>query len=74
MKTLLVHGADPNLTNSCGWTALHQASHHGHTEVCRLLIDAGVSPMAVNYFGATPLDVAVAGGNVDTISYVINNK
>ncbi len=69
VRLLLSHKADPILSNSCGWTALHHACLHGHTDTCRVLLDACGKDGARcrNRFGATPLNVATAGGHLSTV-------
>jgi hypothetical protein len=37
-ELLLHHGADPNIKNNQGQTALHLAAMYGHEEVVRLLL------------------------------------
>ncbi|GAA5213514.1 ankyrin repeat domain-containing protein [Corallincola platygyrae] len=41
-----------------GYTPLHDAIWHGHTETARILIDAGVDTSIVAWDGMTPLDLA----------------
>ncbi len=71
LRLLLSSGADPALGNSSGWTPLHHACLHGHSDAARALIDAaGAGAGAVharNRFGATPLHVAAAGGHLSTV-------
>lgn len=62
MTRLLLHlGADPNLKDHQGWTALHIACYHGLYEVCSLLLahaDTGVlalsrdNTLAIHYLFA----------------------
>jgi len=69
---LLAAGADPDLPNNKGWTALHQAAY-GHPPsgpeaglpTLELLLNAGASPYAEAYGdGGTPLAVALFWGHV----------
>ena len=65
---LLSQGASAVFANSCGWTALHQASYYGQMEVCKALVQADPTVISKrNYFGASAIDTAVAGGNIETI-------
>jgi ankyrin repeat protein len=41
LKKLIEKGADVNLHNWLGWTALMGASQNGHTDIVMLLIEAG---------------------------------
>jgi len=57
-RLLITHGADINIINEDGITALHLACSHGYTQVVKLLIEHGadVTPDALDY---TPLDYAM---------------
>ena len=68
VNMLLNQGASAVLANSCGWTALHQASYYGQMEVCKALVQADPTVIyKTNYFGASAIDTAIAGGNIETI-------
>ena len=62
-RLLLDAGADRNLANSNGDTALKLASVGGHVGVARLLLDDG--PYIVNSYGDTTLMAASATGHVE---------
>lgn len=72
MQDLLAAGADPNLANNKGWTALHQAAYADPTRdpeqslaTLDRLLAAGASPYAEAYGdGGTPLAVALFWGHV----------
>ncbi|MDX6765616.1 MAG: ankyrin repeat domain-containing protein [Candidatus Methylacidiphilales bacterium] len=51
-------GADLNLPDSYGRTALHIAAHRANTEGVTCLLDSGASPFAVDREGNTPLHLA----------------
>jgi len=54
--------------HSYGWTPLHHAAVHGHTEACELLLKHDSSIVNLkNRYGATPLNVATAGGHLSTV-------
>lgn len=56
---LLKNGADPNLTDKEGNTALHEAAWRGiNPKVVQALLDAGGRKSAKNHAGLTPLDSA----------------
>lgn len=70
---LLAHGADPNrpqaldvtdaegrLTDSGGWTALHQAASRGNVKMVEALIKAGADVTRRDAAGRTPFDIAAA--------------
>ena len=47
VQLLLGRGADPNLSNSYGFTPLHWAGRHGNINVMKLLLDKGANPNSV---------------------------
>ena len=58
VRVLLEHGANPNLKNFDGVTALHNAVFEKQIEVVRLLIEHGADPAIQDRQGNTPLDLA----------------
>lgn len=58
-----------------GWTALHLAAHFGHTEVARLLLEAGASVHAhsTNGMSNVPLHAALAGNHVEVAELLLNS-
>jgi ankyrin repeat protein len=71
VQDLLAAGADPDLPNNKGWTALHQAAYAdpagdpaGALATLELLLKVGASPFAQAYGdGGTPLAVALFWGH-----------
>jgi ankyrin repeat protein len=55
---LLQRGADPNLPDEKGWTAVHQAASRGNARMLKALLDAGGDPLRQDRFGMTPGEVA----------------
>lgn len=53
-------------------TALYQAAREGRLPVMRVLLDAGASPHSEREYGSTPLDAAVAGGNRDAVTMLLD--
>ena len=64
MRALLDGGADPNLAQGDGVTALHAAAMEGHAHVVEALLAAGAEVGATTRIGAyTPLHLASRGGH-----------
>lgn len=57
-KSLLAHGANPNLKNRDGHTVLHIAIIRGHKESISFLLEYGADPHIKNNEGITGLEVA----------------
>lgn len=56
---LLAQGADPNIQNEYGWTALHEATYHQNIPAMKALLKAGANPHIKNKAGQTALDLAI---------------
>ena len=59
MDSLLEKGADPNLADTLGRTALHFSAQEGAIEASAVLLDAGAEVDPQDSFGNSPLFVAV---------------
>jgi ankyrin repeat protein len=59
---LLDAGAQVNLRNESGWTALLAAAAYGHVEIQEILLDHGADPKAKFWNGNTPLVYAIRQG------------
>jgi ankyrin repeat protein len=62
---LLVRGADVNVQDADGDTALHGAAENGNVEIITMLLDKGANPNVKNKLGGTPLMWAAVFGNDD---------
>lgn len=62
-ERLLALGANVNLQDGDGDTALHGAAETGNVEIMRMLLDKGANPNARNKQGGTPLMWAAVFGN-----------
>ena len=59
VKTMLDAGADKDRPNPDGMTPMMMALDNGHPEVARYLFDRGANPLTWDWWGRTPLYVAV---------------
>lgn len=65
VRLLLAAGADPNLAEGEGITALTVAAEGGHLEVVRLLLEAGADP-AYRTWEGTAAELASRNGHRET--------
>jgi ankyrin repeat protein len=63
IEKLLRAGADPDLAQADGFTALHSAAHHGDALTAGLLLLFGAAPRLPNDHGNDAADVAMAAGH-----------
>jgi uncharacterized protein len=73
VEKLLAHGADVNLQDLDGDTALHGAAQTGNVEIMGLLMDKGPNVNAKNKVGGTPLMWAAVFGNDDAARMLLEN-
>jgi ankyrin repeat protein len=64
---LLEHGADPNIPDKRGWTAVHQAASRGNARIYRALLDRGGDPDRKDAAGMSVIDVARDTGNAQKL-------
>lgn len=73
VKSLLAHGADPNVAEPTRkQTALMWAASEGHGDVVRVLIEGGADVRARSSEGFTPLHFAARGGDVTTTRLLLD--
>lgn len=70
-KYLLEHGANPNLKNFNGFTALHWAAFTGRTEVVPQLLDSGADIEARIADGKTAVHIAAFRGQRGFLDFLI---
>ena len=58
VQALLDLGADVDLPDDHGWTALHYAARYGEMDCVQLLLSVGASPVKFNGLGKTAIDIA----------------
>ena len=68
---LLDHGADVNLANEDGVTALHRAAEHGHGPTIRALIERGASMKRGTVGGQKPLHYAARAPRSDAVCLLV---
>ncbi len=69
--SLLAQGVSPAEADSDGWSALHAAASRNHTEIIRVLLDAGCPVDVMDDSGFTPLLNAAGPGSTETISRLL---
>ena len=67
VEWLLKHGAEPNLRNNRGGTALSIAAQLGFVDIAQLLLANGADPTLKNSRGKTPLDIAEEIGHDEVV-------
>ncbi len=71
VRALLTQGADVNVPQGDGATALHWAAHRNNLEAADLLIRAGANPNAANELGATPLWLGSVNGSATMVERLL---
>ncbi len=71
VQELLRSGADINLTQGDGATALHWAVYWNDSETVQLLLASGVEADAANDLGVTPLWLAANNGNAAVVEALL---
>ena len=71
---LLKLGAEANMTDNHGRTALHDGCLKGHVGAARLLLDRGAKINARDTDGATPLHDAALGGSTPVIQLLLSRN
>ena len=63
VTALLEGGADPNIVDEVGTSALHNAAKRGHWDIARVLLEKNASPRIEDGNRRTPLGLAVKEGH-----------
>ena len=72
LRELLDRGADPNIHNSSGDTALIKASFNNKIEIARLLLDNDADPNIQNSYGDTALRWASGRGHIEIVKMLLD--
>lgn len=73
VQILLTNGADPNLRNIEGDTALHNACQNGQQFIVQLLLDNGADGHIANQENSTALDVAARFDRRDVVALLLDH-
>ena len=71
IKELLKKGADVNVSDKYGQTALMKAAASGHLEVVKYLAEGGADLVAKDGVGQTALIMSAENGHLDVVKYLV---
>lgn len=71
---LLAYGADLNLCDNKGKTALHYACQNGFSDVASKLLDQGSDSSILDASGMTPVHLATIEGHNDCVKLLLNRN
>jgi ankyrin repeat protein len=74
VKVLVENGADVNIQDKNGNTALIYTSYYGYLEIVQHLIDKGVDINHQNKDGWAALQIAKKFNHIKLVNYLLNNK
>lgn len=67
VASILSLGADVNVRDKWGWSALSMAAYGGHGNIAKLLLACGAETDVADVDGDTPLDLATNRGHADVV-------
>ena len=73
LSTLLNKGADVNIQDNKGYTALHIAASLGNYELIELLSAYSADANICNKYGELPLHIAIRNGDLDSIAILLHH-
>ncbi|KAG8440943.1 hypothetical protein GDO86_006616 [Hymenochirus boettgeri] len=73
VRSLIQKGADPNLPDNFGYTALHYSSRKGSLPVCSFLLDNGANSNAQTHGGTTALHRAAYRGHFEVVQLLLEH-
>uniref|UniRef100_A0A8D2IL32 RAMA domain-containing protein n=1 Tax=Varanus komodoensis TaxID=61221 RepID=A0A8D2IL32_VARKO len=71
VKSLIASGACVNQKDNAGWTAIHEASNRGFTEIIAELLKAGADVNSKNLDGILPIHDAVSGNHFEAVQLLL---
>ncbi|KAK1804610.1 hypothetical protein P4O66_020599, partial [Electrophorus voltai] len=74
LEHLLFYGADMQVQNATGNTALHICALYKEETCARVLLERGVNRDIKNHRGQTPFQVAIIAGNFELAEFIKNYK
>lgn len=72
VRRLLERGANPNVKNAAGTTALQSLAFHGESVALRMLVESGADVNARGFRGATALHWAVDGRRLEIVRFLLD--
>ena len=72
VESLLADGADVNVKQDGGCTALYLAAQEGYTEIVKLLLDKGADVNVETDAGFTPLWISVQNGHTKVVELLLD--
>ncbi len=71
VQRLIQSGANVNVMQADGATAIHWAAYHGNADMVELLLAAGANPEATNRNGSTPMWLAAERGDTAVLEVLL---
>jgi ankyrin repeat protein len=69
---ILIYGADVNLPDAQGLTALYHATVGGHVDIVSILLNHGAKVAQEDHEGPTPLRLALDGGHIEIVELLLS--
>ena len=74
VKMIMDWNCNPNVKGQWDWTCLHAASHNGHLDIIKYLVDSqNCDLMIIDEDNNTPLHTAASRGYRQVVNYIIDN-
>jgi ankyrin repeat protein len=73
-KPMFLEPVPVDCRDASGWTPLMCAAAHGHTEMCRLLLESQADVNARKNFSVAPLHLASRGGHAAAVALLLEQR